>query len=61
MRYLILPIFILLLSGCTDTPAPQDEKEIQAKSAIEENMAEAHRAQAEYVALQRKRQREGTL
>jgi hypothetical protein len=61
MRYLILPIYLLFLSGCTDTPSPQDEKEILAQAAIDENMDEAQKARSEYLALQEKRRKEGTL
>jgi hypothetical protein len=61
MRYLILCTTILFFSGCTDTPTPQEEKEVLAQAAIQENMSEAKKARSEYLALQEKRRKEGAL
>ena len=61
MRYIILPVYLLFLYGCSSAPTPQDEKEILAQAAIEENMDEAQKARSEYLALQEKRRRDGTL
>jgi hypothetical protein len=60
MKYMT-PLFVLLLIGCTDTPDPQSEREMMAKVTIEKNMDEAQKARAEYIALQKKRQADGTL
>ena len=61
MRYLILLVSFIFFSGCTNTPTPQDEKEVLAQQTIEKNIDEAQKAKEEYLALQEKRRREGTL
>ncbi len=60
MRY-ILPIILLFLYGCTDKPTPQSDKEVQAKTTIEENIDNAQKAREEYLALQAKRAKEASL
>jgi len=61
MRYLILLASFIFINGCTDVPTPQDQKELLAQQTIEKNMNEAQKAKEEYLALQEKRRREGTL
>jgi len=61
MKLIILFFPFIILIGCTNTPAPQDEKDIHAKSTIAQNINEAQKAQDEYLALQEKRRREGPL
>jgi len=53
---ILLTLFIL--SGCTNTPSPQSDKEIEAQKAIAANLSEAEQAKSEYLALQQKRRSE---
>jgi len=58
---LLLLLFLIFMNGCTDTATPQSQKEIAAQTTIEKNRDDAHKAQQEYLALQRKRARENRL
>ena len=61
MRYFVPILFILLFNGCSDTPTPQSEEEINAKQMIKRNISDAEKAKSEYLALQKKRQKESAL
>ena len=52
---LIFISFILLLSGCMETPEVSSSKEVIAKDHIKSNQTEAQKAKEEYSNLQKKR------
>ncbi len=53
---------IFFFSGCSqEEPTPPSNQEIEAKSAIKNNLCDAKKAQSEYLALQRKRKAESQL
>ncbi|MCB4759258.1 MAG: hypothetical protein LGB58_00795 [Sulfurovum sp.] len=58
MKRISFFIFLLFLNGCVDTPVSQSEKSIIAKTVIRENKLEAEKARAEYIVLQKRRQKE---
>jgi apolipoprotein N-acyltransferase len=61
MRQFILVLCSAFLTACTNTPTPQDQKEVLTLTTIEKNIDEAQKAQQEYLALQQKRRKEGAL
>jgi apolipoprotein N-acyltransferase len=52
---------VLLTAACTETPTPQEQKEVLAQATIKKNIDEAQKAKNEYLALQEKRRREGAI
>jgi hypothetical protein len=61
MKHIILALCTLLFTACSETPTPQDQKEVLAQATIKKNMNEAQKAKDEYLALQEKRRREGAI
>ena len=62
MKHIAMALFsFLFINGCTNTPSPQSQEEINAKRMIERNISDAEKAKNEYLALQRKRQKESSL
>ena len=53
---LITMILLFLVAGCREPVQPTPNSETAAERAIEENLAEAARAQKEYAQLQKQRE-----
>jgi len=55
MKFFLLSVIFLLISGCGDTPAPHADKSAKTTQEIQNNISEAEKARKEYLALQRRR------
>jgi len=56
MKFFLLSIIFLFISGCGNTPAaPHADKSARTTQEIQNNISEAEKARKEYLALQQRR------